>query len=225
MNLRLDQLVVQRELAAADATACTIDRSAAAAPAPDQDHGRDAAGADRFARLVVPHLADAYTLARWITGDAVDAEDVVQDACLRAVRAVAIAGDFNARAWVLGAVRSAGFAWLRKYRPAALVPPEEFGPRERERMRAWEQDGATPERALIAKTDLARLQSAIARLPAPYRQALVLRDIHGLSYREIAAHAGVPIGTVMSRLARARARLVKLIARRAATRTCAEQTS
>ena len=115
-------------------------------------------------------------------------------------------------------MRSAAFAWLRKYRPAALVPPEELGPRERERMRAWEEDGATPETALIAKTDLAHLLSAIARLPAPYRQALVLRDMDGLSYREIAAHAGVPIGTVMSRLARGRARLVKLIARGAASR-------
>ncbi len=216
MNLRVDELVVQQELAVADATACDIHRLDAAAPAPDQDQARDPAGADRFARLVIPHLADAYTLARWITGNGIDAEDVVQDACLRAFRAVATAGEFNARAWMLGAVRSAGFAWLRKYRPAALVPPEEFGPCERERMRAWEEDGATPETALIAKTDLARLQSAIARLPAPYRQALVLRDIHGLSYREIAADAGVPIGTVMSRLARGRARLAKLIARGAA---------
>jgi RNA polymerase sigma factor (sigma-70 family) len=213
VDLPLDQQVAPQELAAADATACDIAGPDADAPAPDRDRDCDEDGAERFARLVVPHLAEAYTLARWITGDAVDAEDVVQDACLRAFRAVATAGDFNARAWTLGAVRSAAFAWLRKYRPAALVPPEEFGPFERERMRAWEQDADTPESALIAKTDLARLEAAIARLPAPFREALVLRDIHGLSYREIAAHAGVPIGTVMSRLARGRARLVTIIVR------------
>ena len=201
VNLRVDHMPVQEELAAA----------------------KDAGNTDRFARLVIPHLNDAYTLARWITGNRIDAEDVVQEACLRAFRAISKAGDFNARAWMLGAVRSAAFAWLRKYRPASLVPPDEFGPVEHERMRAWDFDGATPEAALIAKTDAARLEAAIVRLPAPFREVLALRDIQGLSYREIAEITAVPVGTVMSRLARGRTRLIKLITRESveARRCCA----
>jgi RNA polymerase sigma-70 factor (ECF subfamily) len=218
VNLRLDHVPVQEELAASDERVTgEADELVAANAARDRDEDRaaaeDAASTDRFVCLVIPHLDDAYTLARWITGNRIDAEDVVQEACLRAFRAVAKAADFNARAWMLGAVRSAAFAWLRKYRPAALVPPDEFGPVEHERMRAWESDGATPEAVLIAKTDTARLEAAIGRLPAPFREALVLRDIQGLSYREIADITAVPVGTVMSRLARGRTRLIKLITR------------
>jgi RNA polymerase sigma-70 factor (ECF subfamily) len=222
VNLRLDHVVAQEQVALSDESAAGS--VGTLADAPDRTCERDGAAVeasdtDRFVRLVMPHLKDAYTLARWITGNRIDAEDVVQDACLRAFRAISTAGDFNARTWTLGAVRSAAFAWLRKYRPAALVPPDEFGPAEHERMRSWDADGETPEAALIAKTDAARLEAAIARLPAPFREALVLRDIQGLSYREIADITAVPIGTVMSRLARGRNRLIKLVARN--PRSCA----
>jgi RNA polymerase sigma-70 factor (ECF subfamily) len=220
VNLRVDHVPVQEELAAADER--VTGRAAGligAERARDRDEDRaaakDAGSTDRFVRLVIPHLNDAHTLARRITGNRIDAEDVVQDACLRAFRAISKAGDFNARTWMLGAVRSAAFAWLRKYRPASLVPPDEFGPVEHERMRAWDCDGATPEAALIAKTDAARLEAAIVRLPAPFREVLALRDIQGLSYREIAGITAVPVGTVMSRLARGRTRLIKLITPRA----------
>jgi len=179
-------------------------------------HGADATmsnGEDdrgRFARLVTPHLADAYSLARWITGNRADAEDVVQDACLRAFRAIWSA-DVNPRAWMLTIVRNTAFTWMRKNRPAAMVAVDD--PADLEQAHAIEAvDTATPESTLIAKSETVRLQAAIAQLPVVYREALVLREIHGLGYREIAAVTGVPIGTVMSRLARGRERVLARLA-------------
>jgi len=165
----------------------------------------------RFARMVLPHLDEAYTLAGWITGDRIDAEDVVQEACLRAFRATATVPDDKARTLLLTAVRNAALAWLRKYRPAAFVAADEFGPSDHAQMRCWDSDEESPEAALIAKADAATLEAAIERLPLPFREALVMRDLWGLSYREIAERAGVPIGTVMSRLARGRNRVIKAI--------------
>lgn len=170
---------------------------------------------ERFGRLVLPHLKEAYTLARRITGDRIDAEDVVQEACVRALRTTATASDAKARDLILAAVRNAAAAWLGKYRPVACVPTEEFGPSEHDQMQAWDTDGESPETALIAKADAAILEAAIGRLPARFREALVMRDIWGLSYREISERAGVPIGTVMSRLARGRDRLIAAIERHA----------
>ena len=168
----------------------------------------------RFARIVLPHLADAYSLARWITGSRADAEDVVQDACLRAFRAIWSA-DVNPRAWMLTIVRNTAFTWLRRNRPAALVMVEDLEEVEHAQSAAGAIDADTPETALIAKAETAQLEAAIAQLPTAFREALVLRDIQGLSYREIADVTGVPIGTVMSRLARGRSRVLNLLARRA----------
>jgi RNA polymerase sigma-70 factor, ECF subfamily len=133
----------------------------------------------RFARLILPHLDDAYALACWITGNPVDAEDVVQEACLRALRVSATTADADGGARTLAAVRGAALARLRKYRPAALVPPDALGAAEREQMMCFEADDATPEAALIAKIDGEDLQAAIAGLPAPFREAIVLRDVQG----------------------------------------------
>ncbi len=169
----------------------------------------------RFARVVLPHLADAYSLARWITGNRTDADDVVQDACLRAFRAIWSTADANPRAWVLTIVRNTAYTWLRKNRPAALVGVEDLEAVENAQAARGDAEAETPETALIAKTDSAHLEAAIAALPAPFREALVLRDVQGLSYREIAEVTGVPIGTVMSRLARGRGQLIKTIGRRA----------
>jgi RNA polymerase sigma factor (sigma-70 family) len=163
----------------------------------------------QFARIVLPHLDDAYALARWITGNRADAEDVVQESCLRAFRAIGGFAEGNARAWVLTIVRHAAYQWLRKNRPTALVLVEYLEPVERQQTTFAAFDADTPESALIAKATTQRLEAAITALPTPFREAMVLRDLQGLAYREIAAVTQVPVGTVMSRLARARRRLMQ----------------
>jgi len=168
----------------------------------------------RFASVVLPHLADAYALARWLTGNSADAEDVVQDACLHAFRGIGNFSNGNARAWVLTIVRRTAYTWLGKNRPAALVLVEDVAGVGR--AQSGEPDVETPETALIAKADAGLLEAAIAALPAPFRGTLVLRDVQGLAYREIAEVMDVPIGTVMSRLARARHSLMAIIAKDAA---------
>ena len=165
----------------------------------------------RFASVVLPHLADAYALARWLTGNRTDAEDVVQEACLRAFRGIGNFSNGNASAWVLTIVRHTAYGWLRKNRPAALVLVEDV--EGVERASSGEPDVETPETALIARADAGLLEAAIAALPAPFRETLVLRDLQGLAYREIAEVTEVPIGTVMSRLARARQRLIATLAK------------
>ncbi|HXW23699.1 MAG TPA: sigma-70 family RNA polymerase sigma factor, partial [Xanthobacteraceae bacterium] len=164
----------------------------------------------RFAAVVVPHLDDAFALARWLTGNRADAEDVVQEACLRACRSIGTFAGGNARAWVLTIVRHTAYTWLRRNRSASLVMVDDLEAVERAQGDG-DREQATPETELIARADAARLEAAIAELPAPFKETLVLRDIQGLDYREIAAITEVPIGTVMSRLARARRRLVARI--------------
>src|SRR6266704_5364024 len=169
----------------------------------------------RFASVVLPHLADAYALARWLTGDRADAEDVVQEACLRAFRGIGGFAGVNARAWLLTIVRHAAYTWLGKNRSASLVMVDDLEAVEQKQASgggAFEQGPQTPEAALIAKADARRLEAAIAKLPVPFRETLVLRDVQGLDYREIAEVTKVPIGTVMSRLARARRRLMERLA-------------
>ena len=170
-----------------------------------------------FARVVLPHLGDAFALARWLTGDRADAEDVVQDACLRALRGIGGFSGGNSRAWVLTIVRHTAYTWLGKNRPATLVVTDDLEAVERAEFSRGGGGGSaeaaeqTPEAELIAKADAARLEGAIQKLPPPFRETLVLRDLQGLDYKEIAKVTGVPIGTVMSRLARARQRLMGMI--------------
>jgi RNA polymerase sigma factor (sigma-70 family) len=170
----------------------------------------------RFARVVLPHLDGAYELARWLTGNRADAEDVVQEACLRAFRSILRFKEGNARAWLLTIVRNTAYTWLGRNRSANLVMTDDLEAIERDeidRGHPFGSEAETPEAALIAKADVARVQTAIASLPAPFRETLVLRDLQGFDYREIAAITGVPVGTVMSRLARARRRLMGSIAK------------
>lgn len=163
----------------------------------------------RFRSVVLPHLDDAYRLARWLTGSDADSEDVVQDACLRALRGIGSFSDGNARAWVLTIVRHTTYSWLHKNRPPVVVLLEDFEAIERTRSIELETD--TPETTLVTREDTTLLETAIATLPAPLRETLVLREIHELTYREIAEVTEVPIGTVMSRLARARGRIVSIM--------------
>jgi RNA polymerase sigma-70 factor (ECF subfamily) len=165
----------------------------------------------RFATVVQPNLDDAFALARWLTGNRADAEDVVQEACLRAYRAIGTFAGGNARAWVLTIVRHTAYTWLRRNRSASLVMVDDLEAVERAHADPGDREKSTPETELIAKADAARLEAAIAELPAPFKETLVLRDVQGLDYREIAQITEVPIGTVMSRLARARGRLAARI--------------
>jgi RNA polymerase sigma factor (sigma-70 family) len=163
----------------------------------------------RFRSVVLPHLNDAYALARWLTGSRTDSEDVVQDACLRALRAIDNFSDGNPRAWLLTIVRNTTYSWLHKNRPAAVLLVEDFEAVQRAQTIDLELE--TPETALIAQDAETLIEGAIASLPAPLRETLVLREVQELSYRDIAEVTGVSIGTVMSRLARARGCIISIM--------------
>jgi RNA polymerase sigma factor (sigma-70 family) len=139
----------------------------------------------------------------------------VQDACLRAFRAIGSFAGVNARAWVLTIVRNTAYSWLRKSRSKMLVAIDDLDVDERGQVERGGDvaslNAITPESELIARVNEARLEAAISALPIEFREALVLRDMQGLEYREIAEVTGMPVGTVMSRLARARHRLIEAI--------------
>jgi RNA polymerase sigma-70 factor (ECF subfamily) len=161
---------------------------------------------ERFKSVVLPHLSEAYALARRLTGSPIDSEDVVQDACVRAYRRIGSFVDGNARAWVLTIVRHTAFTWLHKNRGVGPVLVDDLETVEGKQISERHLD--TPETALMAQDDAMRLQTAIDALPTSFREALVLRNVRGLTYRQTAEATGVSIGTVMSRLARARGRLI-----------------
>jgi RNA polymerase sigma-70 factor (ECF subfamily) len=161
----------------------------------------------RFTEVVLPHLDDAFGLARWLTGNRTDAEDVVQDACMRALGSLEGATILQPRAWLLTIVRNTAFTWLAKNRPKTVLVTDDMQFLEAAAARQ-ERITPDPEEALIAATDQDALETAIEALPHLFKEVVVMRDINGLSYREIALAIGIPQGTVMSRLARARALLI-----------------
>jgi RNA polymerase sigma-70 factor (ECF subfamily) len=152
-----------------------------------------------FEETILPHLDAAYNLARWLTRDAADAEDVVQEAYLRAFRYFDGFHGTDARAWTLKIVRNTCYSWLQKNRGQMLTT--EFDEEQHS------GDDRDPEAALIGKIDSQMLKRLLDELPVEFREIVVLRDLEGMSYKEIAGIAELPLGTVMSRLSRGRQRL------------------
>jgi RNA polymerase sigma-70 factor (ECF subfamily) len=161
------------------------------------EHGQPS----NFEQDVLPHLDAAYNLARWLMRNEQDAQDIVQEAYLRAFRFFPGFRGGNARAWVMKIVRNICFTWLHANRPLQaatefddnFLPPDYHAP--------------NPEELLLQSDSGTLLQQALENLPASLREVLILREIEGMSYREIADVTGVPLGTVMSSLSRARGRL------------------
>lgn len=154
---------------------------------------------DLFERLVTPHVPAAYNLARWLLGSDQEAEDQVQEACLRAYRHLGTFRGGDGRAWLLTIVRNLCYTFLKRHRELWVSFEDEIGD--------LALQDAGPEAAVIRRWDAQRLQAAVEDLPVPLREAIVLRELEDLSYKEIAAIAEIPLGTVMSRLSRARKRL------------------
>jgi RNA polymerase sigma-70 factor (ECF subfamily) len=167
----------------------------------------------RFARLVLPHMDAAYGLARWLTRDPAQAEEAVQEGYLRAFRFFGTFRGEDARPWILGVVRNACYRLLAQEKAGSSTPFDD---------EAHGADSAAPgtvvrfpvdpEAAAIERADRELLQRCLRRLAPEYREALVLRELQGCAYREIAQIAGIPMGTVMSRLARGRRLLQRMLA-------------
>jgi RNA polymerase sigma factor (sigma-70 family) len=158
-----------------------------------------------FEQEVLPHLDAAYNLARWLTRNEHDAEDIVQEAYLRAFRFFAGFRGGDARAWLLKIVRNTCYTWLYANRPLQeatefdedLFPPDAPAP--------------TPEEIVLHNDRGTLLRKALEKLPSNFREVLILRELEGMSYREIANITGMPAGTVMSSLSRARGRLRQVL--------------
>ena len=150
---------------------------------------------------LLSHLNAAYNLARWLTRNATDAEDLVQEAYLRALKHFQSFHGGDSRPWLLAIVRNTFYTWLRQNRaPERQIPFDE-------EIHFSEDDYLNPEELLLQKANNNWVRHAIEELPAEFREAIVLRELEGFSYKQIADVTEVPVGTVMSRLARARKRL------------------
>src|SRR5580700_9138828 len=158
----------------------------------------------QFREVVPPLLDDAYTLAKWLCRNGADAEDIVQEAAIRALKALETTAVERPKPWFLMIVRNTAMTWMAKNRPKTLAYAGDFADLDVIGSRLGDERPPDPEDALIALEDGERLRQAIAELPPPLMETLVMRGVNGLSYRDIAEATGAPIGTVMSRLARAR---------------------
>lgn len=168
--------------------------------------------AHQFRTVVLPHLGDALALARWLTGNTHDAEDVVQEACLRAFVGINGFSGGNSRAWLLTIVRNTAMTWLKQHRSKGLVLVGDPAVLEAAAQSAASDPPASVESDMIHRADAADLTAAIAALPMLFREVLVLKDVNGMCYKDIALTLSIPLGTVMSRLSRARQQLASSIA-------------
>jgi RNA polymerase sigma-70 factor (ECF subfamily) len=169
----------------------------------------------RFEREILPHLDAAYNLARWLLRGSEDAQDVAQEAVLRAFKYFEGFHGENAKGWLLRIVRNSCYSWIKSRPQTESMSADEEGRLDPEHERALAEAGhglPAPDARLIESADRRLLQDSLESLPVSYREILVLREIEELSYKEIAVIADVPIGTVMSRLARARELLLKSVA-------------
>jgi RNA polymerase sigma-70 factor (ECF subfamily) len=156
-------------------------------------------------QTLLPHLDAAYNLARWLTRDARDAEDVVQEAYLRALKHFDTFKGDDARPWLLRIVRNTYYTWIQRNRVKAATTPFD----EEEDIHI--SDAPDPEMVLLKETDKKLVRRALRKLPTEFLEVIVLREFEELSYKQIAETIQVPVGTVMSRLARARGRLAQII--------------
>jgi RNA polymerase sigma-70 factor (ECF subfamily) len=164
----------------------------------------------RFERAILPHLAAAYNLARWLTRSDHDAEDVVQEACVRAFTFFDSFRGEDGRSWLLSVVRNTCYTWLEKHRARTTTVSLD----ERIHMPS---STLNPEELFLKKATSDELLTAVEELPLEFREVVVLRELEGLSYKEMASVLSIPLGTVMSRLTRARARLQQRLSAREET--------
>lgn len=159
-----------------------------------------------FEEIALPHITAAYNLARWLTRNTDDAEDVVQEAYLRAFKFFDTFRGGDCRPWLLRIVRNTCYTWLQQNRTSdlSIVSDDEID--------AVESGDPNPETALLKRANGELLKQALEELPLEFREVFILRELEGLSYKQISQIAGIPIGTVMSRLARARTRLQQRLA-------------
>jgi len=164
----------------------------------------------RFQAVVLPHLDEAYSFAKGFSRNGADAEDIVQDACVRALTALETQQVEQPRAWLLTIVRNVALTFLTR-KNAAATADADIGDLERQGILQAHEPSPGTEARLIAADENESLRRGLADLPLALRETLTLRAIHGLSYREISTATEAPIGTVMSRLARARSALTALL--------------
>jgi RNA polymerase sigma-70 factor (ECF subfamily) len=168
---------------------------------------------DRFEQLALPHLGAAYNLARWLVQNNEDAEDVVQEALLRAFKFFHGYRGGDSRTWLLTIVRNSCYSWLQRNRARELNEPID------ESAEDLAVDSLSPESLLMKDVDVQLVREALSELPLEFREVMVMREMEELSYKEIALIADLPIGTVMSRLARGRKRLQTILIERMNFRT------
>jgi RNA polymerase sigma-70 factor (ECF subfamily) len=168
----------------------------------------DARKVERFEEIALQHLGAAYSLARWLVHNEHDAEDLVQEAYLRALKFFSGYYGGDSRAWLLTIVRNTCYTWLQRNRAQQLTESID------DQLDEVGLDFADPEALLLQRVDSEIVRDALRELPVEFREVVVLREMEGLSYKEIAVIADIPIGTVMSRLKRGRKRLFDLLVKR-----------